>query len=126
MKEPEDHAIDRQMINDLKKEALKFDAEKTRLDLLSVPALLGISDVLTHGAKKYADNNWRSSGGLEWHRLIRAAMKHLLAFQAGEDLDAESGLPHIDHLLCCAMFLSEYQKTGLGKDDRFKLKGKFS
>ncbi len=106
------------------KEATKADSGKIRVDLLSTPAILGLAQVLTFGAKKYADDNWRSGGGLAWRRVIGAAMRHLLAFSGGEDLDPESGLPHIDHLMCCAMFLSEYQKTGTGKDDRWRKSGR--
>lgn len=98
--------------------AVKHDAEKVRYDLISPKALEGLAAVLTFGATKYAAHNWRK--GLEWHRLIRAALGHILAFMGGEDLDPESGLPHLDHAAYCIMFLSEFQKTGTGTDDRWK------
>jgi len=98
--------------------AVKFDVDKPRTDLFSEPALYGLAKVLGFGAKKYAADNWRK--GLEWRRCIGAAFRHLLAFSAGEDIDPESGLPHIDHAMCCLMFLSEYQKRGTGTDDRYK------
>ena len=98
--------------------AVKFDSEKARLDLLSTPAMLGVGRVLTYGANKYAENNWRK--GMKWSRLTAAALRHLFAFIGGEENDAESGLPHLDHALCCLMFLSEYQKTGIGTDDRWR------
>lgn len=97
---------------------VKFDEDKPNLDLLSYVAALGEARVLTFGKKKYAADNWRK--GMEWRRLIRAAIGHIMAFGDGEDLDPESGLPHIDHAACCIMFLSEYQKKGLGTDDRWK------
>lgn len=100
------------------KAAIKHDTEKPRMDLLSEVAIEGLARVLTFGAKKYAADNWRK--GMEWRRLIGAAMRHLFAYSRGEDLDPESGLPHIDHLACCVMFLSEYQKRKLGTDDRYK------
>lgn len=98
---------------------VKFDSEKLRFDLISDVATEGLAAVLTHGAKKYAPDNWRK--GLEWRRLIRAARGHLLAFSKGEDIDPDSGLPHLDHAACCLMFLSEYQKRKLGTDDRVKV-----
>jgi hypothetical protein len=97
---------------------VKLDAEKVRLDLLSTPAVIGMGRVLTYGVQKYAEHNWRK--GMKWSRLVAAAMRHLFAFASGEENDAESGLPHIDHALCCIMFLSEYQKTGTGTDDRWR------
>lgn len=98
--------------------ARKDDAAKPRTDLLSPDALMGLARVLAFGAEKYEENNWRK--GLAWSRVIGAAQRHLLAFQAGEDVDPESGLPHVDHLLCCCMFLSEYQKRATGTDDRWR------
>jgi copper homeostasis protein CutC len=99
--------------------AIKFDGDKPRMELLSRVALEGCARVLTFGAKKYADDNWRD-GGFEWRRLIGAAMRHLTAIMDGEDVDPESGLPHVDHLACCVMFLSEHQKKNLGRDNRWK------
>ncbi len=98
--------------------AVKFDAEKLRFELISDVAEAGLAQVLTFGAKKYAADNWRK--GMEWRRVIGALKRHLHAFSCGEDIDPESGLPHIDHAMCCVMFLSEYQKLQLGTDDRFK------
>lgn len=99
--------------------AIKNDAGKPRLELISEVAELGQAMVLTDGAKVYSTDNWRL--GLEWRRCIGAARRHLNAFARGEDLDPKSGLPHIDHAACEIMFLSEFQKLGTGTDDRFKL-----
>lgn len=98
--------------------AVKFDTEKNAIELASSWAIEGLGLVLTYGAKKYAAHNWRK--GMAWSRLIGAAFRHLLAFARGEDIDPESGLPHIDHAMCCLMFLSEYQKLQLGSDDRWQ------
>jgi hypothetical protein len=98
--------------------AAKFDTEKNRMELMSEPAIDGLARVLTYGAKKYAADNWRK--GMTWRRLIGAALRHLFEFSRGNDVDPESGLPHIDHALCCLMFLSEYQKRGIGTDDRWR------
>lgn len=98
-------------------QAVKFDTTKNPLDLLSPVALEGVGLVLAYGAQKYSAHNWRK--GMAWSRLIGAALRHLLAFTRGENLDPESGLPHLDHAACCLMFLSEYQKARLGTDDRW-------
>jgi hypothetical protein len=47
-------------------------------------------------------------------------LRHVFAFARGEDIDPDSGLPHLDHAACCILFLSSYQKTGTGNDDRYK------
>jgi hypothetical protein len=97
---------------------MKFDQEKPRTDLLDRQALEGVAKVLGFGASKYGEHNWR--GGIKHSRLLGAAMRHLLAIMDGEDVDPESGLPHVDHLGCCWMFLSNMQKTRPDLDDRFK------
>jgi hypothetical protein len=86
------------------------------MELLSVDALNAIAEVLTFGAKKYEDHNWRK--GFDWSRLYGAAMRHLSAHMNGEDKDPETKLSHLAHAGCCLMFLIEHEKRGLGKDDR--------
>lgn len=97
---------------------IKHDNDKPRLELISRRALEGLAAVLGFGAKKYAAHNWR--GGLEYSRLIGAALRHINAFNDGEDLDPESTLSHIDHAQCCLMFLSDQIKRGTGLDDRYE------
>lgn len=97
---------------------LKYDNNKPRMDLLDWTALEGVARVLTFGAQKYEANNWRK--GLEYSRVMGAMLRHLAAIQRGEDIDPESGEPHIDHLGCCWMFLSNFMKTRPDLDDRYK------
>jgi hypothetical protein len=97
---------------------VKHDQDKPRMELLDPLALEGLAAVLTFGAKKYAAHNWR--GGIAYSRLLGAALRHLLAIIRGEDTDPESGLPHVDHLGCCWMFLSNMMKMRKDLDDRWK------
>src|ERR1700682_117718 len=97
-----------------------FDEGKPRVDLLDADALEGIAKILTFGASKYADHNWR--GGIAYSRIIGSILRHLFAILRAEDVDAESGLPHIDHLSCDAMFLSYFMKNRKDLDDRWKSK----
>jgi hypothetical protein len=76
--------------------------------------------VLAFGAQKYAEHNWRN--GFAWSRPLSAAMRHITAFNAGEDTDPESGLSHLAHAACCIMFLLEFEKTHPHLDDRYKPK----
>lgn len=93
----------------------KYDQDKPRMDLLDPLALEGLAAVLTFGAKKYAAHNWR--GGLSYSRLIAALLRHTFAILRGERIDPESNLPHVDHVGCCWMFLSNMMKTRLDMDD---------
>ena len=98
--------------------AVKFDTDKLPLHLLSTEALNQTAAVLKFGADKYAAHNWRK--GFQWSRPMSAALRHITAFNAGEDKDPESGLSHLAHAACCIMFLLEFEKTHPELDDRYK------
>lgn len=95
---------------------VKADQAKARMDLLPPKVLEGVAQVLTFGAKKYAAWNWVKAPA--YGRYFSAAQRHLAAWQAGEDLDPETGLPHLHHALCGLMFLAELQRLGVAEDDR--------
>jgi hypothetical protein len=96
---------------------VKFDSEKTCLELFPPVALEEISKVLTFGKKKYGAHNWAK--GIEWSRVIGACMRHLNAWRAGQDVDSETGLSHIAHAGCCIAFLLHYEKYNRDMDDRY-------
>lgn len=102
--------------------ARKYDSSKVQLELLSVPAMMAIGEVMTFGARKYEAHNWRK--GFQWSRLLGAALRHLMAYMAGEDKDPESGLSHLAHAGCCVMFLLEHEICKLGRDDRYVISKK--
>lgn len=68
--------------------------------------------VLEHGRNKYSADGWRSVPEPR-RRYFAAAFRHLIAWRRGEKIDPESGLPHLAHAICCAMFLLELE-VGLG------------
>jgi hypothetical protein len=86
-------------------EGHKFDDNKLRYDLVPPIALEGIVKVLTHGAVKYAPNNWQLVPDAK-ARYTAALMRHLEAWRKGELVDPDSGLPHMAHIGCNAMFLA--------------------
>lgn len=102
---------------DTPRTGIKHDSGKPQFSLIDPRALFGLAKVLTYGAQKYAPRNWEN--GMRWSRVFDAAMRHLWAWWQGEQNDPESGLPHLDHALCCVHFLSAYEKRNFSTfDDR--------
>ena len=97
---------------------IKYDSGKLRYDLIPVGPLATLAQVYTMGAAKYADDNWRS--GIAWKRIYAATQRHLNAFWGGEDLDPESGLPHVGHAAWGCFTLLEFLNTKRSFDDRVK------
>lgn len=95
---------------------IKADSAENELQLLPVGALQSIGEVLTLGARKYAPGNWRNID--KRSRYFGAMLRHAFAWWRGEDKDPETGLSHLAHLGCCALFLLECEIDSLGEDDR--------
>lgn len=102
---------------------LKYDYGKPQMELLDPSFTEGVAEVLTFGAKKYASENWRN--GIEFKRIIGAMHRHLAAIQRGEDIDPESGLPHVYHIGCNVQFLGWMMKNRPDLDDRWKMPDNF-
>lgn len=88
---------------------LKFDGDKVRHELLMSgcpKALDGIAKVLTFGATKYEAHSWKTLDNAK-ERYTGALYRHLNAVEQGEELDPESGLSHMYHVACNALFLIE-------------------
>lgn len=82
----------------------KHDAGKARYDLIPPAPLDLIARVLAYGAEKYSDDGWRLVP--DWRRrYFSATMRHAWAWYRGEELDPESGLPHLAHAACSLLFL---------------------
>lgn len=97
----------------------KHDGGKPRTDLLDTAWLLEVAKVLEFGSRKYAPHNWRK--GIQTSRLIGAALRHILAYNNGEDTDPETGLSHLAHASCCLMFETNRQLLGREDlDDRYQ------
>lgn len=90
---------------------------KLRWSLVPQSALEPMVRVLEFGAEKYDDHNWKK--GLPIVEICESLKRHLDAFMEGEDLDPESGLPHIGHIQCNAMFLAWMKKNRPEMDRRY-------
>jgi len=103
---------------------LRYDSNKLGYHLLPVRALAEVAAVLDYGKNKYssesydATDNWRK--GLSWRATVGSLLRHSFAFLRGEDRDPESGLLHMAHAACNALFLIHFSVTNGGTDDRSK------
>lgn len=89
-----------------------------RYDLVPPEATWLEARVYGKGAEKYAERNWE--GGYEWGKSIAAIERHIQLFKAGEDIDPESGLPHLAHARWHTGTLLAFMVRGIGVDDRAK------
>jgi len=102
-------------IRNKKTNGIKFDTDKPQMELLPMNALLEVSKVLTHGAKKYAPGNWKSVENAR-DRYTGALLRHLALWREGETIDEESGedkLLHIAQVACNALFLVWFELEDL-------------
>lgn len=96
-------------------------SDKIPLHLWPETASILGSMALLDGALKYGRSNFRSIGvrASIYHDATR---RHLMKWFEGQDLDEDSGLPHLAHALACVAILIDAQSSGKMNDDRM-LKG---
>lgn len=92
-----------------------------RYDLIPAEPLRLLAQHFGQGAKKYADRNWEA--GYDWSLSFAALMRHAWAFWGGEDIDAETGTPHIVAAAWHCFALAEYKNTHPEFDNRSGRKG---
>ncbi len=98
--------------------ASKNDKEKIDLSLIPYVALKAEAQAFMVGEKKY--NRYNYTKGHKASQLIAAAIRHLMAYNEGEENDPVDGQPHLGSVrACCAMLLRQAE-LGTLKDDRFK------
>jgi hypothetical protein len=87
----------------------RFDAGKTRVDLIPADILLMLGEIYEMGAVKYDSSNWRK--GMKWSKVYGPLQRHLLKAwsRSGNKLyDAESKKHHILHALWNVVALAHY------------------
>lgn len=88
----------------------KFDEGKLRMGLLPPYAIEGLAQVLTYGANKYGDENWRDLQDAE-RRYMDALLRHVNAYMKGEENDPETGLSHLKHAMANLAFMIDIKAT---------------
>ena len=99
-------------------EALRYDADKPRFDLIPPEALVALANHYTVGSKKYSERNWEK--GMDWERCFGSLQRHAWKWQAGENIDEETGSHHMIAVAWNAIALYVYAMRNVGVDDRAK------
>lgn len=117
----------------MENKSLRYNDGKPQWSLVHFKSLEPLARVMEYGAHKYSifedsegnqykgsevtkeevkakglktintgKDNWKL--GLEPNKVLESLARHLFALMDGEEIDPESGLPHIGHLMCNAMF----------------------
>lgn len=89
-----------------------------RYDLIPVGPLAEVARIYGKGAQKYADRNWEKS--YKYSLSYAALQRHVNAFWAGEDKDAETGCSHLAAAVFHCFALMQFQETNPEQDDRPK------
>jgi|TARA_R110001606_G_scaffold369774_2_gene525983 hypothetical protein len=94
----------------------KFDSTKPKMYLLPPKATIEVSKVLTFGAEKYDEENWRYLDNAQ-NRYTGGALRHIFAHIDGELKDEETDCSHLAHAICCLMFKLELELEN-GKNNK--------
>lgn len=91
--------------------------KKPQYWLIPPTALTYLAKVMGFGAKKYGPYNWRTKK-VRYTVYIDAALRHFHQALDGEDIDPESGMPHVAHAKACCAIILDALATGNLIDDR--------
>lgn len=90
---------------------VKHDAGKLRFDLIDPAFEAELADVLTIGAAVYGDENWKNADPAEARlRYYAAHRRHMNKWFAGQEIDPDSGKPHLLCATCCLMFARWFER----------------
>jgi hypothetical protein len=85
--------------------ARKDDAGKPDMSLVTYSMVEPAAKILKFGEKKYGRFNFRNPNPGFEQRLVAGILRHLLQHTDGQELDTESGEPHLAHALASLMLI---------------------
>lgn len=97
-------------------QALRYNKGKLKWSLVDWKSLEPMVRVLEMGAEKYAPYNWTK--GMPVTEVSESLLRHMFAYLNGENTDPESGIEHLGHVMCNAMFLIHIMREKPEFDDR--------
>lgn len=91
--------------------------KKAPLHCIPCQPLYELGLAMLEGSRKYGSHNYRSIG-VRASVYYDAAMRHLMAWWEGENIDPDSGLHHIIKAAACIFVLRDSMLMGNCDDDR--------
>lgn len=90
---------------------------KVPFSVVPAPVLGELALALLEGARKYGRHNYRVAG-VRASVYYDAALRHLMAWWEGQDLDPDSGLSHVTKAIASLTVLRDSMLQGNWTDDR--------
>jgi len=90
---------------------------KVPFSTIPAPVIGEIGVAMLEGARKYGRHNYRVAG-VRASVYYDAALRHLMAWWEGQDIDPDSGLSHITKALACLVVLRDAMRNEKWSDDR--------
>lgn len=84
-------------------------------------ALEEVMKVIQAGSLVYGKWNWLDNASeVQYTRYMNAIERHFKKFKKGKDIDEDSNLPELAHIIVNCLFLLQYQCLNTGIDNRRK------
>lgn len=94
-----------------------YGQAKSPLGLVPGTAMVMMSEALRDGSDKYGPANWRVDP-VSSSTYRDACLRHLFAWIDGEDVDPQSGVPHLAHAMTNIAIILDAAACGTLLDDR--------
>ncbi len=98
---------------------LRFNAQKTLIELVPPEWIWGLADVTTRGSVigggQYPMRNWER--GMKWSICIGCAFRHMLKFICGQRYDVETGCHHMFMAAWNLCAIATYDLEEIGEND---------
>jgi hypothetical protein len=97
----------------------RFGVQKPDPSLVPPVSILAEAMAFSDGAQKYGPYNWREKT-VSSRIYVAAAMRHILQYLDGEDIDPKSGVHHLGHAKACLGIILDAGSVGRLNDNRPK------
>lgn len=90
---------------------------KAPMHYVSMPYMFEVGLAMLEGGLKYGAHNYRVAG-VRYSVYYDAILRHVAAIWEGQDIDPDSGLPHLAKIGACCAVLRDAELCGKLVDDR--------